>query len=59
MLQPGYNPDGMVLRFGNVLEEPLRDIWESESYKAFRKGVLSGNFPKECANCGFKSYLTP
>jgi MoaA/NifB/PqqE/SkfB family radical SAM enzyme len=59
MLQPGYNPDGMVLRFGNVLEKPLRDIWESESYRAFRKGVLSGNFPKECTNCGFKSYLTP
>ena len=59
MLQPGYNPDGMVLRFGNVLERPLRDIWESESYRKFRRGVLSGNFPKECANCGFKSYLTP
>jgi radical SAM protein with 4Fe4S-binding SPASM domain len=59
MLQPGYNPDGMVLRFGNVLEKPLRGIWESESYRAFRRGVLAGEFPKACTNCGFKSYLTP
>ena len=57
--QPGYNTDGMVLRFGNVLERPLRDIWESEPYRSFRRGVLAGEFPKECANCGFKSYLTP
>ncbi|PKN52811.1 MAG: hypothetical protein CVU55_06215 [Deltaproteobacteria bacterium HGW-Deltaproteobacteria-13] len=59
MLQPGYNPDGMVLRFGNVLERPLREIWESEPYQSFRREVLSGQFPKACANCGFKAFLTP
>ncbi len=59
MLQPGYNPDGLVVCFGNVLERPLDEIWESEPYQSFRRGVLSGQFPKACANCGFKSYLTP
>jgi radical SAM protein with 4Fe4S-binding SPASM domain len=59
MLQPGYNPDGMVVRFGNVLERPLREIWESESYQSFRRSVLSGQFPKVCTNCGFKTFLTP
>lgn len=59
MLQPGYNPSGKVVRFGNALERPLREIWESEPYQAFRRGVLSGKFPKVCTNCGFKSYLTP
>jgi len=59
MLQPGYNPDGKVLRFGNVLEQPLREIWNSKSYRLFRKNVLSGRFPDECTNCGFKAFLTP
>lgn len=59
MLQPGYNPDGLVVRFGNVLEKPLGEIWESEPYQSFRRGVLSGQFPKECAHCGFKAFLTP
>jgi len=59
MLQPGYNPDGLVMRFGNVLEKPLGEIWESESYQSFRSGVLSGRFPQACAHCGFKAYLTP
>jgi radical SAM protein with 4Fe4S-binding SPASM domain len=58
MLQPGYHAEGMVMRFGNVLERPLRDIWDSEPYRAFRRGVLSGRFPEACANCGFKAYLT-
>lgn len=59
MLQPGYNPDGLVMRFGNVLERPLDEIWNSEAYRSFRSGVLSGRFPQACSHCGFKAYLTP
>lgn len=59
MLQPGYNPNGEVVRFGNVMERPLREIWDSGPYRAFRRGVLSGQFPDACFNCGFKSFLTP
>lgn len=59
MLQPGYHAEGVVMCFGNVLETPLSEIWDSEPYRAFRRSVLSGNFPEACARCGFKSYLTP
>jgi radical SAM protein with 4Fe4S-binding SPASM domain len=59
MLQPGYNADGIVMRFGNVLEKPLRAIWDSEPYRAFRAKVLSGRFPEVCSKCGFKAFLTP
>lgn len=59
MLQPGYNSNGIIKCFGNVREQSLRDIWESEAYRTFRRGVNAGEFPQECAGCGFKSYLTP
>lgn len=59
MLQPGYHAEGVTMRFGNVLEHPLRDIWDSGPYRAFRRSVLSGTFPDACARCGFKAYLTP
>ena len=59
MLQPGYNPGGTVMRFGNVLERPLREIWASESYRAFRTAVLAGQFPDACDRCGFKAFHTP
>ena len=59
MLQPGYHPAGLVKNFGNVRERPLRAIWESADYRAFRRAVNTSAFPPECAGCGFKSYLTP
>jgi radical SAM protein with 4Fe4S-binding SPASM domain len=59
MLQPGYNAEDRLVCFGNVLEKPLREIWDSESYREFRRGVLSGQFPEMCKNCGFKAFLTP
>lgn len=58
-LQPAYNAMGQVKCFGNLRHHSLRDIWNSDSYRAFRRAVVSGDFPEECTNCGFKAYLTP
>ena len=36
--------------FGNVLETPLADIWQSPDYRAFREEVLAYDYPY-CTNC--------
>lgn len=36
--------------FGNVREEPILDIWNSEAYGAFRQQVLEYDYPY-CSNC--------
>ena len=38
---------------GNLLEEPLSEIWKNQSYSAFRKQVLKNRNETEiCRNCG-------
>jgi radical SAM protein with 4Fe4S-binding SPASM domain len=38
---------------GNLLEEPLSDIWKNQRYSAFRKQVLENRSETEiCRNCG-------
>lgn len=58
-LEPGYSKDGYTRSFGNVKEKRLIDIWNHDDYRGFRHNVLTGNFPPECTNCGFKTYHVP
>lgn len=37
--------------FGNLKEQPLHAIWNSEEYRAFRKRVMEFDF-SPCINCG-------
>jgi radical SAM protein with 4Fe4S-binding SPASM domain len=38
---------------GNLLEEPLSEIWKNQNYIAFRKQVLKNRTETEiCKNCG-------
>jgi len=41
------------LAFGNIYEQSLRDIWNSEKYRKFRKMVVNphGKVPKVCLGC--------
>ncbi|HWR59187.1 MAG TPA: radical SAM protein [Thermodesulfovibrionales bacterium] len=48
---------GPIKIFGNVRERPLLDIWNSADYRVFRYRVLNGDFPEECINCEFKTYM--
>jgi len=36
---------------GNVLEEPLKKIWNSEKYMEFRRKIKTNNPPKCCKTC--------
>ncbi len=41
---------GLIL--GNLFEHPFAEIWNGESYTAFRTAFLSDHPHKACANCG-------
>lgn len=40
-----------VHNFGNVLEQPFREIWNGPRYRAFRRKLLNGEAPKVCVGC--------
>jgi MoaA/NifB/PqqE/SkfB family radical SAM enzyme len=37
-----------IKAFGNIYEQEVIDIWDSEEYKSCRQGVVSGNAPQFC-----------
>ncbi len=39
---------------GDATQASLRDIWNGERYRAFRRGLLSDQPPRACANCGMR-----
>ena len=36
---------------GNLLEEPMEQIWNGPRYREFRRRVNSADPPDPCANC--------
>ena len=41
-----------TIKFGNVLEQHLAEIWNGETYKSTRRNLLGGNFELEiCKKC--------
>jgi radical SAM protein with 4Fe4S-binding SPASM domain len=41
--------------FGNVLDAPFEEIWNSEGANAFRRELLKNNLTPLCENCPFMS----
>ncbi len=39
---------------GDATQQTLRDIWNGEQYRAFRRDLLSETPPPCCANCGLR-----
>ncbi|HEY2891655.1 MAG TPA: radical SAM protein [Dongiaceae bacterium] len=39
---------------GNATQQSLREIWNGERYRDFRRALLSDEPPKACANCGLR-----
>jgi MoaA/NifB/PqqE/SkfB family radical SAM enzyme len=39
--------------FGNILEAPFDQVWNSKSAKAFRRNLLENNLTPMCENCPF------
>jgi radical SAM protein with 4Fe4S-binding SPASM domain len=42
--------EGTIL--GNVFERPLREIWNGDAYRAFRRAHRSDEPPEPCRGCG-------
>ena len=40
-----------TLNFGNIFEENIREIWNSNKYKNFRKMHKNGKIPDICKAC--------
>ena len=38
---------------GNIFQEPIADIWQGETYRAFRAAFESDHPAKHCSQCGF------
>ena len=43
--------DSDTLNFGNIFEENIRQIWNSNKYKSFRKMHKNGKVPDICKTC--------
>ncbi len=39
---------------GDATQETLREIWNGDKYRAFRRGLMSGDPPPSCAGCGLR-----
>ena len=48
-MAPGYSTSTRNRSFGDVRRTPLLEIWNSPDYLEFRRRVLTGDFPPECA----------
>ncbi len=46
----GYN----AFTLGNATQETLRDIWNGDKYREFRRGLLGETPPTACENCGLR-----
>ena len=51
-ISPFTTADYESLILGNLFERPFEEIWNGESYTAFRRAFLSRHHHKACANCG-------
>jgi len=52
------DPEGNVVfcqlirkKFGNLLEQPLSEIWNSDELKGFRKTLMENNLLPVCKRC--------
>ncbi len=43
--------DAAVITMGNVFEQPLQEIWNSEKYIQFREDIKTHNLRDYCKNC--------
>jgi radical SAM protein with 4Fe4S-binding SPASM domain len=57
---PHITPEGDLIycfaarkSFGNILESPLEEIWNSEESKAYRRKLLRNNLMSLCENCPY------
>jgi len=41
--------------FGNVFEDSIKEIWNDQKYKDFRKNIVNGKIPKICIRCPYYS----
>ena len=39
---------------GDATQQTLREIWNGDAYRAFRRGLLSDHPPRACASCGLR-----
>lgn len=46
-----YHCGAIRKSFGNLLETPLDEIWNSEEYRDFRKKMTENNLLPICARC--------
>src|SRR3989344_3969291 len=46
-----WRPYDKVFNFGNLLETPFDQLWNSEKIKKFRRDLASGNVPGLCRGC--------
>ena len=54
-IAPFAAPDYPSITLGNVLEQPLAEVWNGERYQALRSAVLSeAPAPWPCQNCGVR-----
>jgi radical SAM protein with 4Fe4S-binding SPASM domain len=44
-------PDPRTINFGNILEQPLDEIWNSDAYRRFRAELAAGRPPEACRTC--------
>ncbi|MBT0159178.1 radical SAM protein [Candidatus Bathyarchaeota archaeon A05DMB-2] len=44
-------PDSERITFGNIVQEPLKKIWNNESYQEFRRQFILGKPPEVCLDC--------
>lgn len=49
--------DSNVLRMGNVFENHITDIWNSEIYELFRERIITNNVLDCCAQCYLKDNI--
>lgn len=42
-----------AIKFGNVKEKPLPDIWDTPAYRTFRGHVVDGDLPDYCRSCEY------
>ncbi|MBW7884880.1 MAG: SPASM domain-containing protein [Caldilineaceae bacterium] len=54
-ISPFATPDFQSIVLGNVLEQPLAEVWEGDRYQELRTAVLSEEpAPWPCQNCGVR-----
>ncbi|MBN1916612.1 MAG: SPASM domain-containing protein [Verrucomicrobia bacterium] len=44
-------PDPRTVSFGNLLEQSLDKIWDSDAYRSFRSELTAGRPPEACRSC--------